>query len=252
MESEEPIHKLVIDVIRGSSRHELLDHEADLIGVDHRLRGNWPASDGPKPLGKDHGLSATLAAPGPGVPLHDDQPTVFATELVSPRLAATQPPRELERRSRSVGQQRCSGLRTELRCIRHVCSVAPLNNRERTRSPGPTVPVAPPSQSTRRAGQQPTMRSLSRWEHRQDRTRCGAGRSGDRFERRRPPAGLRLGIMGLNVDPADTRSVRSRPVGAAERGHQRRGIRSGRERSHGSLALGVWASRSVPTRAPRR
>jgi hypothetical protein len=50
MEIKEPIHELVIEVFRRTSRHELLDHETNFFGIDHRLGWNWPVSIGPEPL----------------------------------------------------------------------------------------------------------------------------------------------------------------------------------------------------------
>ena len=50
MEIKEPIHELVIEVFRRTAWHELLDHEADLFGIDHRLGWNWPVGNGPEPL----------------------------------------------------------------------------------------------------------------------------------------------------------------------------------------------------------
>jgi len=50
MEIKEPIHELVIEVFRRTSWHELLDHEADLVGIDHRLGWNWPVGNAPEPL----------------------------------------------------------------------------------------------------------------------------------------------------------------------------------------------------------
>ena len=93
---QEPIHELVIEVFRGTPWHELLDHETDLLGINHQLGRNLPASNGPKPLGQDDGFSAQLSAPRPRVPLHNDRPTIAAKKLVSPGLAAGQPPDELK------------------------------------------------------------------------------------------------------------------------------------------------------------
>jgi hypothetical protein len=74
-----------------------LDHEADLLSIDYRLGRNWPASDGPKPLGQDDGFSAKLLAPRASVPLHNDLLTIAAKKFVSTGLAAGQPPDELKR-----------------------------------------------------------------------------------------------------------------------------------------------------------
>ena len=35
MEIKESIYELVIEVFRGTPWHELLDHEADLLNIDH-------------------------------------------------------------------------------------------------------------------------------------------------------------------------------------------------------------------------
>ncbi len=50
MEIKESIHELVIEATRRASWHELLEHEADLFDIDHRLGWNWPVSIGPEPL----------------------------------------------------------------------------------------------------------------------------------------------------------------------------------------------------------
>ena len=105
MEIKEPIHELVIEVFRGTSWHELLDHEADFLGIDHRLGRNWPAGDGPQPFRQDDGFSAKLSAPRPRVPLHHDRTTITAKELVSPGFAAAQPPDELKRLPSLMSEQ---------------------------------------------------------------------------------------------------------------------------------------------------
>jgi hypothetical protein len=105
MEIKEPIHELVIELFRGTPWHELLDHEADLFGIDHRLGRNWPAGDGPKPLGQDDGFPAKLSASGPRVPLHNDRPTIATKKFVSPGLAAAQPPDELKRLPSLMSEQ---------------------------------------------------------------------------------------------------------------------------------------------------
>ena len=91
MQIKELFHQLVIEVSGGRSWHELLNHEADLIGIDHRLGWNRPTGHRPKPLRQDDGLSSKLSTPGPRVPLHNDRPTTFPKELVSPCLAAAKP-----------------------------------------------------------------------------------------------------------------------------------------------------------------
>lgn len=105
MEIKQSIHELVIESFRETSWHELLDHEADPLGIDNRLCRNWPAGDGPKPLRKDDGFSAKLPAPRPRVPLHNNRPTITVEELVGPRLATGQPPDELKRLSSLVSEQ---------------------------------------------------------------------------------------------------------------------------------------------------
>ncbi len=105
MEIKEPIHDLVIQLFRGTSRHELLDHEADPLGIDNRLGRNWPAGNGPKSLRKNDGFPAKLPASGPGVPLHNNRPTIAAKELVGARFATSQPPDELKRRPSLMSEQ---------------------------------------------------------------------------------------------------------------------------------------------------
>ena len=105
VEVEEPFHELVIEMLGGNSWHALLDDESNLVSIDHRLGRNRPTRVGPEPLRQDDGLSSKLTTLGPGVPLHNDRLTIGSKDLVSPGLAAAQPPDELIRLSSLVCEQ---------------------------------------------------------------------------------------------------------------------------------------------------
>jgi hypothetical protein len=105
VEVKEPFNELVIEMIGGNSWHPFLDDESNLVSIDHRLGRNRPTRVGPEPLGQDDGLSSKLTTLGPGVPLHNDRLTIGPKNLVSPGLAAAQPPDELVRLSSLVYEQ---------------------------------------------------------------------------------------------------------------------------------------------------
>lgn len=96
VQREQLLDELVVDPRGRCARHELLDDEANIVGVDHPFRRNGPARPNPEPLGEDDGLSPMRSPIRRHVPLHDDRPAVWREELVGARFAASERPERAE------------------------------------------------------------------------------------------------------------------------------------------------------------
>ena len=124
MKVQEPVDESVIDRGRGSTRHELLDDEADLAGIDDGFGWNRPASPESKPLGKGNGLAPEGSAIDRRVPLHDDRVPIRSDELVSPGFASAELPHEAEVLPCHLREDRSGCVGAYCRFTRHALSIA--------------------------------------------------------------------------------------------------------------------------------
>jgi hypothetical protein len=87
---QEVIDEFMIDCCGRNPRHELLDDEADLLGVDYRFGWDWPACLTSKPFGEDDRLTSKGTAIGRAVPPHNDRSAIGSKELVRSGFAAAE------------------------------------------------------------------------------------------------------------------------------------------------------------------
>jgi hypothetical protein len=87
---QELIDESVIDCRWRRPRHELLNDEADLVGIDDGFRWNWPASQTSKPLGKGNGLTSEDSTITCRFPLNNSRLTIRSDELVCSGFAAAE------------------------------------------------------------------------------------------------------------------------------------------------------------------
>jgi AraC-like DNA-binding protein len=88
MKVEKPVQQLVVDVVRGKSRHELLNDEADIIDVHYELGWHRPGRFASESFRQDNGLTSKLTIVWIHLPLDDDGNAVRSKEPMCARLAA--------------------------------------------------------------------------------------------------------------------------------------------------------------------
>jgi hypothetical protein len=88
MKVEKPVQQLVVNVIRGKSRNELLNDEADIIDVDHELGWHRPGCLVSESFRQHNGLTSKLTTVWIHLPLDNDGNAVRPEEPMRARLAA--------------------------------------------------------------------------------------------------------------------------------------------------------------------